>query len=155
MSWILYDKPIEEVNLRLFLEEITCGRPLLFSRIGEVDWSLKKTNEILAEYGSNDVPGEVSRQDGLRFRLELHDGLKVEDLATIEAIALAMSARFECRTCCDASRVQLKDSPYYSLLFDRGRVFFADDSSLEETGDVVKLVEMAYSPSPIDLSVFW
>jgi hypothetical protein len=155
VAWILCDKVIDEMVLQCFLAETIPGRRLRFFRAEETDWLLCNADEIVVEYGANCYGDGPRRTEGLRFTVELHEvNDALESLATIEAIALAMSIQFDCRTCCEASRVQLKSSPYYSLLFDKGRVFLADDSLLEQTGDVVKLVELVYAPMPVDPTAF-
>lgn len=46
---------------------------------------------------------------------------------------------------CDASRVVLKErNPYYSLLFENSTVFLVDDRMVEDTGNVMKVVELSY-----------
>jgi len=100
-----------------------------------------------------DVEGEIyifeyshdkDIEDGFKSGL----GVYVENsnvLPLIERLSSQISSHFACSTFCDASRIVLKEKNYYySLLFERGRVYLVDDLGYEDTGNITKVVELVY-----------
>ena len=136
---IVINKNIEYEDLQTFLSEFFIDRKLFLSYEGVNDLNDSQNQEIFVQYLSDD-----ELQDGYKFSLSVF--LKCEDiLPVLENLASSVSARFNCSAFCDASRLILKEhNYYYSLLFDSNKVYLIDDSTLEETGRVTKIIELKY-----------
>ncbi len=142
---IAINTPIPYAALRTFLEARYPEQEIFLLYAGVTGWEdLPEGAICFLEYAvDRDKPEGAYRYGLTIYRQE--EGF----LPFVESLARALSRAFNCGAFCDASRVVLDPSPYYVLLFEAGRVFLAEDHFYEETGEVSKVVELAYElPRP-------
>lgn len=137
------EKNIEYEKLKAFFELEFPSLNFFLIYGGVNDWEDVKEGKTVLQYFEDK---EV--ESGFRYGLNIlikDDGA----LLLIENISLKLSNEFDCRTICDASRHVKERNVYYSLLFEQGKVYLADDILDEEAGNVVKVVELNYEPQEI------
>ena len=107
------------------------------------------TSPIIAQKNQYFDDGDV--EQGFKYGLCVY----VKDdnvIPLIEKLSSELAGHFSCSTFCDASPVVLKErNPYYSLLFEQGKVYLVDDYIYEETGSVTKVVELTYESPEYNL----
>lgn len=136
---IVFNKHLQYEELQAFLKGHFAGLDFLLIYENVHDWDDLKPQQSIFQYVINEEFSE-----GFKYGLDL--SLKSEEiLPVIETLSAKISAYFSCSTICDASRVILKDhNVFYSLLFEQGKVYLVDDYSYEDTGQVTKIIELAY-----------
>lgn len=136
---IAFNKHLQYKELQDFLKEYFCGLDFLLIYKNVHDWDDLKPQQVIFQYV---IDEELS--DGFKYSLDL--SLKSDEiLPIIEKLSAKISAYFCCSTICDASRLILKKrNIFYSLLFEQGKVYLVDDYGYEDTGQVTKIVELAY-----------
>lgn len=136
---IAIDKNIGYGELKRFLDaQFPCLDFFLIYE-GLNDWDDVQEEKVMFQYFEN-----KGIEQGFKYCLCVY--IKNDNaLPLIERLSSEFSGYFGCSTFCDASRVVLKErNPYYSLLFERGKVYLVDDYIYEETGNVTKVVELTY-----------
>lgn len=143
---IILNKDIEYDALKAFLEKQFADLDLFLVYEGVDDWGNVENQQLIFEYN---VDNEIDKG----FKYGLIVGVKHKNIcALLEKLSSEISRSFECSAICDASRIVLKKpNVYYSLLFERGKVYLVDDILFEETGNVTKLIEMQYKIPEYDL----
>ncbi|NJN73090.1 MAG: hypothetical protein HC799_09935 [Limnothrix sp. RL_2_0] len=136
---IAFNKHLQYQELKDFLTGHFFGLDFLLIYENVHSWDDLKPQQSIFQYMINQ---ELS--GGFKYGLDI--ALKSEEvLLIIEKLATNLSTYFNCSTICDASRVILKENNvFYSLLFEQGKVYLVDDYSYEETGQVTKIIELAY-----------
>ncbi len=134
-------KKIGPNKLASFLVPFFPNNELLVTCKSVENWESLESKTAIFHLVQNDAI-----EDGLKYGLSVF--IETDDFhKLIESLAFELSHTFECSTCCDASRIILKESnSFYSLLFEGGQVFLVDDFEIEKTGRVKKIVELSYKP---------
>ena len=136
---IAIDKPLQYQDLKTFLEEKLSIPNLFLLYEGLNDWDDATEEQMIFQYLENHDLAQ-----GFKYGLSLHVQLEPL-LPVIENLAESIAQHFSCSAICDASRIILKEqNVYYSLLFENQKVFLVEDHDFEETGNVVKVVELNY-----------
>lgn len=135
---IAFNKPLPYEELQTFLENHFSGLDFLLIYESVHDWDDLQPQQAIFQYVINE---ELS--EGFKYGLSLY--LESDEILIIEQLAAKISADFDCATICDASRLILKErNVFYSLLFEQGKVYLVDDYGCEDTGQVTKIIELAY-----------
>lgn len=136
---IFVNQPIKYLELNSFFKEIFSENKFFLLYEGENDWEDIQDERIVFQYHLDD-----EKRNGFDSGIDVFQ--KGDDiLPIIENLSFLLSRKFSCSVFCDASRLVMKEhNPYYSLLFESGRVYLADDYIYEDTGQVTKIIELTY-----------
>ena len=97
----------------------------------------------------DDSRHDVNCQNNFNFGISVYPiKPEAEYMPIVEHLAHRLSQYFACACFCDASRILLVDTlarPYYSLLYEEGKVYLVDDYNVEESGSLTKIIELSYS----------
>lgn len=147
---IAINNKIEYDELRNFLARQFPALDFYLIYEGLNDWDEVKGQKPIFQYLEYE---EV--EQGFRYGISVY--IQCDDeLSVIERLSSELSNHFKCSAFCDASRIVLKErNPYYSLLFENGKVYLVDDFIYEETGQVTKIVELAYECPEYDFVDAW
>jgi len=142
MSYLFLNKALDADALEAFLQAQFPGQGIYLYYKTEIDWAREHKDVLVFEYEC-----EEYLDVGFRFCLNPPWCVPTEHCVVLsEKLAFELSQHFDCAVVCyEASRVQLiEHDPYYSLLFEAGRVYLVSDADWDETGQVKKIAELSY-----------
>ena len=122
---IFINQPIKYLELNSFFKEIFSENKFFLLYEGENDWEDIQDERIVFQYHLDD-----EKRNGFDSGIDVFQ--KGDDiLPIIENLSFLLSRKFSCSVFCDASRLVMKEhNPYYSLLFESGRVYLAQQFPL-------------------------
>ena len=126
------------------------------------DWNNIDSEQLIVHYIQDDYSNRKSSEDidklDVKSPNNFYFGMSVypmkpeaEYMPIVENLAFKLSNYFSCSSFCDASRILLAETlhyPYYSLLYEEGKVYLVDDYNIEESGYLTKIIELSYSLPP-------